>query len=118
MSRKEMTTESSKSRQSTSACHQGCLAVIDVSALCSTSGACNVGMYFWPFQRGWLSTGPISSKDTAITDRHPWSHFTHTTRRKAGNFFKGIPFVKINVPSHDALVVSTYVVVLFTLLVQ
>ncbi len=48
--------------------------------------------------------------------RHPWSHFTYTTRRKVEYFFKGIPFVKINVSSRDALVVSTCVVVLFTLL--
>ncbi len=86
-----MATESSISRQSTSIRHRGCLAVMDLTAICSTSGACNAGMYFLPFQRGWLSTGPISNgKDTAITGRHPWSHFIHTTRRRAGNFFKGV----------------------------
>ena len=72
-----MTTESSKSRQSTITRHQGCLAVIDVPVLCSSAGTCKVGMYFLPFQRGWLSTDPISNcKDIVIMGGHPWSHFT------------------------------------------
>src|SRR5215469_13750919 len=45
MSRREMRTESSKSRQSTRRRHQGYLAVMDVAAIRTTSGAGNAGMY-------------------------------------------------------------------------
>jgi len=43
-------------------------------------------------------------------------HIDYT--KKGGELFQGIPFVKMNVPSRHALLVSTHVVVPFTPLIQ